>query len=272
MSGKPLAFSDKLSSVPTWLAVYDKHIEEGMTHGDAVFAADRAVRRAHGSTSITSRPTLMNELNPWLTTFYNFFNDVFNRQTETLWRAGEAMDLAKKGQWDKARGVAGTVAAGVFAYSIWPALVENWVTPQENDPKDGWVKRAAKGMAFTEGATLPVVRDFTSMLLEGKNPDVGLFSTAYEHGTDLIRDLEKKQPMAPAHTQGLIRASSELLALFTGAPEQFGKLASGGYGVAAGTEHPRGPWAWGVLGRYGTLKGHSQTAGQYLAGQYERRR
>jgi len=61
-----------LSAVPTWLAADTNKIEAGETHGDAVFAADRAVRRAHGSTATTNRTQIMREASPWLTSVYNF--------------------------------------------------------------------------------------------------------------------------------------------------------------------------------------------------------
>lgn len=272
LSSKPLAFSDKLSSVPTWLAAYDKALGEGRSHGDAVFAGDRSVRRAHGSTAITSRPQIMNQVGPWLSTFYNFFNDVFNRQAETLWRAGEVKGLVQSGQKAEALKQAGLVASGIFAYSIWPAVVESWVSPQESDPKDGWAKRAGKSMAYTEGSTLPVVRDLTNALLGGKDPNVGLLSTMYKSGADIFRDFQKKDAMSPNHAEKMIRDSGELLAVLTGLPEQIARDASFAFGLAKGTERPKGPWGYLVGARYGTDRGHSQTAGQYLSGQYDRRR
>jgi len=36
--------------------------------------------------------------------------------------------------------------------------------------------------------------------------------------------------------------------------------------VETGQEHPKGPWAWMVGLRYGTTKGHSETAQDYLHG------
>lgn len=275
-ASKPLAFSDLLSAVPTWLAAYDKAMEDGTrgetAHGDAVFLADRAVRNAHGSTAITSRPMLMNQLSPWVTTFYNFFNTVFNRQVETLWKAGEAAGLAKEGNYSAAMKAAAGVGAGVFAYSIWPAVTESWVSPQESKPDDSWAKRAAKGVAYTEGATLPVVRDITNYFLGGRSPDVGMLSTAAKSATDVFGDFAKEQPMSPGHTQKLIRDGGEFGALLAGVPEQISREAEFVYGVAKGIEHPRGPWGWMVGARYGTTKGHSQTGGQYLQGQYDRRR
>lgn len=271
-SSKPVALSDMMSAVPTWLARYDQALEEGRSHGDAVFEADRSVRRAHGSTSVATRPMLTHQLTPWLTSVYNFFNDVMNRQVETVWKAGEALDLAKSGQKDKAMAMVPHLAAGVFAYAIWPALVENWVSPQDSEPEDGWGKKAAKGMAQTLGASWVGVRDLVNFAIEGGSPDVGLASTEVRSLVDAFRDLQKKQPFSPQHAGKLISDASALVGSLTGVPDQIGREARFGYGLAAGTEHPQGPWGWLVGARYGTTKGHSQTAQQYLQGQYDRSR
>jgi hypothetical protein len=269
-SGKPIAFSDWLSSVPTAMGAYLKAMDQGRDVGDALWEAGRAVRRAHGSTAVTNRPMIMQQGNPWLTTFYTFFNDVHNRQAETLWRAGDALKLTKDGDKAAAMKQWGAVAAGTFAYMIYPALVESWVAPMPHDPEDSWYKRALKQQAFTEGATLPIVRDLVNGLLDAQNPNVGLITTELKQMTDLFRDYGKEEPFSPAHAEKMIRDAGGLVGVLTGIPQQLAKELSAAYGVATGHERPRGPWGWLVLGRYGTLKGHSQTAGDYLAGRYDR--
>jgi len=103
----PVALSDKLSSVPTWLAAYKKEMAKSGIHGDAVYEADRAVRFAHGSTAITNRTRLMRELNPWLTSVYNFFSDILNRQMQTIWEAGKIEGLVKDENYGAAMKAAG---------------------------------------------------------------------------------------------------------------------------------------------------------------------
>jgi hypothetical protein len=270
LSSKPVAMSDIISAVPTWLAQYDKAMEEGATHGDAVFEADRAVRRAHGSTAATNRPMITSQFGGWLTSVYNFFNDIMNRQMETLWKAGDALDLAKEGKHGEAMKAVPPLAAAMFAYAIWPAIVEQSVSPLPSSPQDGWAKKAAKGMAYTASASWPIVRDVVNGMLEGKDPDVGLVTTMYKELTDAVRDWNKKDRLNPQHAEKMIRDAGGLVGMLTGVPQQPAKVAAGAYGVAQGSERPRGPWGWLVLGRYGTLKGHSQTFGDYLGGRYDR--
>jgi len=49
-------------------------------------------------------------------------------------------------------------------------------------------------------------------------------------------------------------------------PQQIGRSARYVHDVETGQEHPKGPWAWMVGLRYGTTKGHSETAQDYLHG------
>jgi hypothetical protein len=254
------------SAVPTWIAQYEKAMEENKPHGDAVFEAERAVRRAHGSTAVTNRPMAMQSISPWFTSVYNFFNDDFNRITETVWRAGDTLKLIKAQDYEAAKKQAAHAATGLLIYSIWPAVVESYVSPQDSKPDDSWGKRAAKAMLFSTGATMPYARDVINGLLQGKNPDVGLFSTAYKELTDIIRDLQEKNPMSPTHASKMIRDAGAFASVLTGVPQLASKEASFAYGLATGAEHPRGPWGWLVGGRYGTIKGHSATWEDYLAG------
>jgi hypothetical protein len=269
-SSKPVAMSDMISAVPTWLAQYGKAMEEGATHGDAVFEADRAVRRAHGSTAATNRPMITSHFGGWLTSVYNFFNDIMNRQLETVWKAGDALGLAKEGEHKAAMAMVPGLAASMFAYAVWPAIVEELISPLPSKPDDSTGKKVAKSAAYTLAASWPGVRDLVNGMLEGKDPDVGLTSTLYKEFTDPTRDWTKQNWLSPQHASKLVRDIGGLSGVLTGIPQQPWKEAAGAYGLAHGTERPRGPWGWLVLGRYGTLKGHSQTFGDYLEGRYDR--
>lgn len=261
---KPVALADALSSEPTWLAAYMKERDAGGSHGDGIYAGDRAVRRAHGSTSAAAQPMIMSHLTPWVTSLYNFFNDVLNRAVETTWRAGEMVGTrGRPTNWSLASGV----AAGMFATVIWPAIVENLVSPLPTEPGESTTKRVLKGSIHSTAAMIPVVRDFAEYLSGGDSPDVGLLTTEQKALGEAWKDLWKKQPFNNAHAEKLIRDFGTTVGALTGAPGmQIGREAGFAYGLATGAEHPRGPWGWLVGGRYGTTKGHSQTLQDYMAG------
>ena len=263
----PVAMSDLMSAVPTWMARYEQAISEGSPHGDAVYLADRAVRRAHGDTSITNRPAVMRDVSPWFTSVYTFFNHIMNRQAELIWNAGTMLGHVKEGEMKAAMAKVPAVSAQLFAYVLFPALVEEMVSPLASSDNESWGKKAAKGIAFTLGGSWVGVREIAHALLRGDDPAVGLYSTAFKTVTDLGRDFGKKQPFNREHAGRIIQDAATLGGLATGGmPEQVGKAARFGYGVHAGIEHPKGPWGWLVGARFGTLKHHSSTFQNFMQG------
>lgn len=258
----PVAISDLLSAVPTWLAQYEKSMDAGDTHGDAVYMADRAVRRAHGSVAITNRSQVMRggALGQWFASVYGFFNHIMNRQYEMLWKAGEMIGEAKEGNYREAMARAPELTSMLFAYVLAPALIEEMVTPLVSSDGESWGKKAAKGVAFTLGASWVGVRDIANALLNGRDPTVGLISTAAKTITDFGRDLGKRGPFSKEHAGKVARDGATLLGALTGVvPAQAGRVAQFGTEVAEGTEHPRGPWGWLTGLRYGTLDKHART-------------
>lgn len=263
----PVALSDIASAVPTWLAQYEKASLAGENHGDAIYSADRAVRRAHGSTAVTNRPAIMRDASPWLTSVYTFFNHIMNRQAELVWKSGDALGMVKDGDYAKAMGKVPELSAMLFAYVLAPALIEELVTPQTNKEGESWGMKAAKGLGFTLGASWIGVRDVASAIINGRDPSVGIYSTAGATITNLARDFGKNQPLSKDHAGRVIQDASALLGLGTGMmPEQVGRAARFGHDVATGQQHPKGPWGWVVGSRYGTLDKHSSTFGNYMAG------
>jgi hypothetical protein len=169
----PLAFGDLLSAVPTWLAAYDKGRKElGLTHGDATFIADKAVRNAHGSTAITFRPQIARSRNPFIqsfASFYGFFSHILQKQYTMAWMARESLkgdgfyveapkpeltDQGKTITLEKGRGytvegeeykkskayVTGAAAVPVMAamltaYVFLPSYIEELVSPGPTEEK-----------------------------------------------------------------------------------------------------------------------------------------
>jgi hypothetical protein len=263
-ASSPVAMGDLFSAVPTWLAQYTKEIEAGSTPGDALYMADRAVRRAHGSTAITNRSAVMRggSYSPWIASVYGFFNHIMNRQYEMIWKAGEAIDAVKSGEATKAQAMkAGQqFTAQMFAYALAPAIIEELVSPQTNEEHESWGKKAAKGMLYTGAASWVGIRDIANAMLNSRDPTLGLTTTAFKAVTDPIRDLMKGQPLGPAHAGKLVKDGAVMLGAITGAmPAQVGREAQLAIGAAQGTEKPKGPWGWLTAVRYGTLKNHPTT-------------
>ena len=266
-SSKPVALSDMISAVPTWLAKYREQIELGASQGDAVFEADRAVRRAHGSTATTNRTAMQKNASPWMTSIYNFWSEIMNRQMETLWRAGRGIDAVKEGDWAKAKEQSKYVIAGTFAYVIWPAIVENYVSPHPHKEDDSWAKKAGTQMMYTLGSSWVGIRDLAAAFSFGRDPQFGLTGTTYQTMSNLWRDANKEGVFAKENRGKLLQDGATLMGALTGmVPAQVGKAGRFVHDVNTGKENPRNAWQWLVGLRYGTTDKHSQNFEQYMKG------
>src|SRR5581483_11814565 len=90
-----------------------------------------------GSSVITNRPLVMRTgpLGSWFASLYGFFNHIMNRQYELAWKAGDTLDLVKKGEYKKAMAEVPGIAGMLFSYVIAPAIIEELVTPLASDKK-----------------------------------------------------------------------------------------------------------------------------------------
>src|SRR5258706_2427785 len=266
-SATPVAISDLLSAVPTCLAKDKPEMADHGVHGDAVYEADRAVRRAHGSVAITNRAGVMRTgpMGSWLASVYGFFSHIVNRQFELMWRSGDAFDMVKEGDYKGAMAEVPKLTTMLFSYVILPALIEEMVTPLASDDKESWGKKAAKGLAYTLGASWIGVRDLASALLRGQDPAIGLFSTGAKTITDMGRDISKDRPLSKDHAGRVIQHGATLMGTLFGLTNaQMGKTARFGYDVSTGKERPKGPWGWMVGARFGTTEKHSKTFDEWL--------
>ncbi|MBK7550020.1 MAG: hypothetical protein IPI20_20555 [Rhodoferax sp.] len=268
-SSKPVALSDMISAVPTWLAKYEGERANGASHGDAVYEADRAVRRAHGSTAITTRTAMMRNANPWMVSIYNFFSDVMNRQMETVWKAGETKDLVKKGEWGAAAKTVPALTASLFAYAIWPAIVETYVSPHPHKDDDSWVKKSAVSMGFALGSSWVGVRDIASAMAMGRDPQFGLTGTAYQTMVNTFKDLAKNEPFNKEHAGKILQDAGIMVGGLTGMlPAQVSKAGRFMFDVSTGKENPRNTWQWLTGLRYGTTEKHPQNFTDYMKGKH----
>ena len=268
-SSKPVALSDMISAVPTWLAKYEGERANGASHGDAVYEADRAVRRAHGSTAITTRTAMMRNANPWMVSIYNFFSDVMNRQMETVWKAGETKDLVKKGEWGAAAKTVPALTASLFAYAIWPAIVETYVSPHPHKDDDTWVKKSAVSMGFALGSSWVGVRDIASAMAMGRDPQFGLTGTAYQTMVNTFKDLAKNEPFNKEHAGKILQDAGIMVGGLTGMlPAQVSKAGRFMFDVSTGKENPRNTWQWLTGLRYGTTEKHPQNFTDYMKGKH----
>ena len=242
LGATPVAISDLLSAVPTWLAAYKDQIRKGEAHGDAVAFADTAVRRAHGSSATAARPRIMRggPLAQMATPFYTFFNEMFQRQYEMAWRAKDALGQFKEGEYKEGLKEVPNLAKGLWAYIIFPALIEQAVSPLVTGQESTTEKVLTYG-ARTLASSLPVVRDMVEALLGGRDPTVGLYSTGIKMLADAVRDYSKGEvSFNRAHAGKTIRHTVTAFGAASGLTNaQMGRTGEYVYNYATGQERPR---------------------------------
>ena len=209
-----VAWSDMMSAVPSWLAEYKTQMENLAKErpndlptdyeGVAISLADRAVRRAHGSTAITSRPGGMRG-GAFARTFmslYGFFNQMLQRNYEVMWRTKYATENFKAGDYEK--GLDNLKRAGVLfaTATLWPALVEEMVTPYTSEEKDSWGKWTGKTLALGVSATVPFVREFVHGWINNFETGAGILDTGWKELASTFSDIHKGAKMMDAEHGG----------------------------------------------------------------------
>jgi hypothetical protein len=246
LGSKPVAFSDLLSAVPTWLAQYEKSMREGRAERQAVFEADRAVRRAHGSTSITNLPAIMrtNALGRTFTSLYGFFSHMLQKQFELSWKAKDSFTGLRAGDLSVAKEHAPQLIMGFVSYVIIPAVVEEMVTPYIGHEKDSFGVWAAKTMTLGLFASYVGPKDFVRSFINGGEAAIGMTSTFSKEGMKLIRDMSKghfdKRTFGQTLKDTVIMAG--LLKGYTNAQE--GKVLQFFQRLYTDVDRPKDVWDW----------------------------
>lgn len=269
----PVSLSDLASAVPTWLAKYKDGIAEGLDEGRAVSDGNRAVRRAHGSSVLSNKPSIArtNALGATFSSLYGFFSHMQQKQYELAWKARDTWkDKFGKGTGDTedtTRHIPDLVK-GFFSFIVLPAIIEELVTPYTNSEKDSWGVKAAKTLGLGVSASFIGVRDFVRGLINLRDPSAGLIGTSLKAATDLGRDLSHgKKAFSKDKMGNLIEHAFALTGVLSGLTNaQEGKVLQYLYNFSHGREHPKGPWSVGVGLRYGKSDKHSQTFEQWRKG------
>jgi hypothetical protein len=270
LGATPVSISDLMTAVPTWLAVYKKSIVKGEDEGMAVALADRAVRMAHGDSALSNKPAIMrtNALGAWFSSLYGFFSHMQQRQYELTWKAKDMLrDTFGKGSGDAEMATrhAPDLLKGLMSYVIFPAAVEELVTPYLDSEKDSWGKKAAKSLAFGISSSTIGIRDVVRAIIDHRDPQAGLVGTGYKAFTDLQRDFTKKGPMNRESAGNIIKHTAVLGGVLTGLTNaQEGRALEYLYRYSEGLERPQGPWGHLVGLRYGTIKKHSRSFDDYM--------
>jgi hypothetical protein len=245
IGSKGVAFSDRLSADPTWLAAYRTALDKTGDVGLATDVGNRAVRRAHGSTSVTNAPGIVSNrgvLAPWLTTIYGFWGTRMQRMFEIVHDVNDAYHLGRSGEIGKAGDKAINALTSTFVYVVWPAIVEEAVSSQfyEDKKSGGFLAHAFKYSLGTIAQSIIGLRDLVYGIEHGREPAVGMISTLLHDPTQLIRDASKHRPMDKANAGKLVQDALTTSGDFTGVGTQhLGSIARYGIDLTTKQQKPK---------------------------------
>lgn len=243
LGSTPVALGDMASSVPTWLAQYEKSMKDGVTPGQAIAEADRSVRRAHGSSVVTNRSQIMrgNALAAWYSSLYGFFSHMIQKQFEMAWKAKATGQAAKAGDFREAWKYGKQLPGMFMSFIIWPAIVEEMITPYTNSEKESWGLKAAKVMELGLSSSWVGMRDAIHSFVNVRNPEFGLMGPALQAPAQLIRDVPKIFSGTPEQKGRIIRNANGLLGVLAGVSSlPIGRAEEFLYRYNHGLEHPKG--------------------------------
>lgn len=239
-------------AMPTWLGAYHKALEEGgMSDAEAVAAADKAVRKSQSSGRAKDLAAVQRgpEGIRVLTTFYSYFNVLYNKQAETVNLVKRGNEAGRRG--DKAMKYAHWRQASMNLFWIMliapvtSALLTGDLPEEEERDLEGWTAWAMTRIFFGLWAGVPGIRDIASGIqreIEGKfvgdvqSPFFTAFDAAERPIKDLFAVLQGDEP-SERWIKNAIVAPGYFLGLPTG---QLGTTVQYLADVAEGDQNPEG--------------------------------
>jgi hypothetical protein len=246
----PLASLDFASAVPTWLGRYKRGLKEtGGDHEAAVQFAERAVRRAHGSTALTNRPEIARSDNPYVqtaTSFYGFFSHMLQRSHEFAWAIRGAARGDKYYKDSKAYKVGLAAIAPItvmlWSYFIFPGMVEETVTPIHGTKDDDTLTYLTKVGALTTAARFIGIREVAHAMIGGHIPShVGLVdSMVKDMFAPLVQHKPKRGTPAYARAQRKLIEYNAMFSALTGmSNSSVPRMGVFGYNTFMGYDKPQ---------------------------------
>jgi hypothetical protein len=189
-----ISMLDMGSAMPTWVGAYNKALHEGMSEQDAVYAADKSVRNAHGGGGSKDLAAIQRgpEFQKLFTMFYSFWNHFYNRQRDIGRRAVDATNLARQGDYQGAARDFAMVAARSWFYFVIPQLIHAALKPapaSQQDSEPSWPAWAAEEIGLGMLSGVPVFRDIASSAMSGRDyeptPAAQMVNSVLQSGKDI---------------------------------------------------------------------------------------
>jgi hypothetical protein len=244
-----VAMLDFASAMPTWMGAYNRGLHEGLAEQEAVYAADKAVRNAHGGTGTKDLAAIQRgpEFQKLFTMFYSFWNHFYNRQRDLGRAATQIPGKIAEGDYAGARRDFAMVLARSFFYFIAPQLLHAALKPPApgtQDEEENWAHWAAKEIALGMFSGVPVVRDVANSISTGRDynptPAVSIVKSVAATAKDVAGVVNGQGP-SDKWVQHAVQTAGYVFGLPTG---QASSSAQFLWDVADGKQDPQGLADW----------------------------
>jgi hypothetical protein len=188
--------------------------------------------------------------------FYTFFNDMLQRQYETAWRAKDIKGYREDGNYLKGKEEVSKVATGIWTYFLFPAIVEQAISPIIFNQQDGYVKMGAEILARDFASSWPIARDIVGAFLSGRDPSLSIWASGGKAVYDVARDISKGEISLSKEKAGkTIKHTATMFGATLGvANSQMGRWGEFAHDWATGVQRPHGPAQWYTAFRLGDIK------------------
>jgi hypothetical protein len=239
-----IGYTDRIVSVPTWLAGYNKALEAGQSEDDAIAAGDKAIRLSQGAAGAKDIPAIARGtgdagmLLKYLTMFYTYVSTVYSRQR----------NLGRDIRQARPRDLPALMARAWWLVVMPPLLAELLAGRPPDDDED-WGMWAFEAMTLQAVGAIPIVRDAARpvvQIIKGEKPfDYAMspvqraIQTFVNTAGDAVNLIEGEE------TKRATRNALESVGYATGVvPGQVAQATQFLVDVAQGDQHPRDFWDW----------------------------
>jgi Large polyvalent protein associated domain 22 len=160
-----IGYMDRVVVVPTWIAAYNKGIEEGMTEEEAGYYGDKVVRQSQGAGAAKDLAAVQRgtgkagEMLKFLTMYYSYMSAVYQRQ-RTFARDVMGEDVRRP------RDVPALMSRALWLFIVPPLLAEMLAGrgPDDDDDLAMW---SFSRVAMQMMGPIPIVRDVSTSVFQG---------------------------------------------------------------------------------------------------------
>lgn len=256
-----ISMLDMASALPTWMGAYNKGLHEGLSEQDAIYAADKAVRNAHGGGGAKDAAAIQRgaEFQKLFTMFYSFWNHFYNRQRDIARTAAGIPEKLREGDYQGARRDFGMVLARSWFYFIIPTILHAALKPPapgQEDEHEHWAAWAAKEIALGLFSGIPVVRDLANSAFTGRDYTATPATSIVENVGRTAKDAKHAATGEPVSDKWLKHATTTAgyaFGLPTGQPASTIQFL---WDVGAGKQDPRGLADWWAGVVHGDMHKH----------------